>query len=102
MDAALEKRRKVNQGKISKSAFSTCLFSLALTLGLAGSSWAQPTIIRRIAVLTPGGGFGSVVEGLRQGLASLGYEEGKQVNFIIEDTKMETLDPVKAAMRLVA
>lgn len=102
MDAALEKRRKVNQGKISKSALGTFLFSLALTLGLTGSSWAQPTNLRRIGVLTPGGGFGSVVEGLRQGLASLGYEEGKQVNFIIEDTKMETLDPVKAAMRLVA
>jgi putative ABC transport system substrate-binding protein len=28
--------------------------------------------------------------------------EGKQVSFIVEDTKMEALDPVKAAMRLVA
>jgi putative ABC transport system substrate-binding protein len=52
-------------------------------------------------VLTPGGDFGAVLEGLRQGLAQLGYEEGKQISFIIEDTKMDTLDPVKSALRLV-
>jgi len=61
---------------------------------------AQPSGYR-IGVLTPGGDFGPVLEGLRQGLAQLGYEEGKQINFIIEDTKMETLDPVKSAMRLL-
>ena len=61
---------------------------------------AQPSGYR-IGVLIPGGDFGPVLEGLRQGLAQLGYEDGKQVTFIIEDTKMETLDPVKSAMRLL-
>jgi ABC-type uncharacterized transport system substrate-binding protein len=92
----------VNQGKISKSAFGIFLLSVVLTLGFINSSQAQSTSVRRIGVLTPGGDFGAVLEGLRQGLAQLGYVEGKQVSFIVEDTKMEALDPVKAAMRLVA
>ncbi len=75
---------------------------LHLLFCLVGSSWAQSTAPRRIGVLTPGGDFGAVLEGLRQGLAQLGYVEGKQITFIVEDTKMETLDPVKAAMRLLA
>ncbi len=78
------------------------LLSIALTLMLVCSSWAQSTAVRRIGVLTPGGDFGPVLEGLREGLAQLGYVEGKQVSFIVEDTKMEALDPVKAAMRLIA
>jgi len=56
----------------------------------------------RIGVLTPGGDFAPVLDGLRQGLAKLGYVEGRQVSFIVEDTKMEALEPVKAAMRLIA
>jgi len=56
----------------------------------------------RIGVLTPGGVFAPVREGLRQGLAQLGYVEGRQESFIVEDTKMEALEPVKAAMRLIA
>jgi putative ABC transport system substrate-binding protein len=78
------------------------LVSITLTLILVCSSWAQSKAVRRIGVLTPGGDFGAVLEGLRHGLAQLGYVEGKQVTFIIEDTKMETLDPVTAVMRLIA
>jgi len=81
---------------------SALLLAISFTVLLDRSSWAQPAAIRRIGVLTPGGDFAPVIEGLRQGLAQLGYEEGKQVTFIIEDTKMETLDPLKAALRLVA
>src|SRR3990170_4025814 len=85
-----------------KRALSVLLLPIALTLLLLGSSWAQSTGVQRIGVLTPGGDFGAVLEGLRQGLAQLGYLEGKQVSLIIEDTKMEPLDPVQAAMRLIA
>jgi len=87
---------------VSDRVLSTVLLSILFTIMFACSSQAQPTAIRRIGVLTPGGDFGSVVEGLRQGLAEAGYEEGKQITLIVEDTKMETLDPVKAALRLVA
>jgi len=68
----------------------------------AGSPVGAQTSGYRIGVLTPGGDFAPVLEGLRQGLAQLGYVEGRQVSFIVEDTKMEALDPVKAAMRLIA
>ena len=88
--------------RVSDRVLSTVLLSILFTVVFACSIQAQPTAIRRIGVLTPGGDFGSVVEGLRQGLAEAGYEEGKQITLIVEDTKMETLDPVKAALRLVA
>jgi putative tryptophan/tyrosine transport system substrate-binding protein len=83
-------------------ALAALLLPLAFTLISVCSSRAQSPDVRRIGVLTPGGDFAAVLEGLRHGLAQLGYVEGKQVAFIIEDTKMETIDPVKAAMRLIA
>jgi len=72
------------------------------TILFAGSPVGAQTSGYRIGVLTPGGDFAPVLEGLRQGLAQLGYVEGRQVSFIVEDTKMEALEPVKAAMRLIA
>ena len=92
----------MNQSKSFEPALITLVLSIAFTLILACSSWAQSMDVRRIGVLTPGGDFATVLEGLRQGLAQLGYVEGKQVSFIVEDTKMEALDPVQAAMRLIA
>jgi putative ABC transport system substrate-binding protein len=91
----------MKRSKTIKRALSSLLLPMALTLILVCSSWAQSPAMRRIGVLTPGGDFAPVLEGLRQGLAQLGYVEGKQVTFIIEDTKMETLDPVKSAMKLL-
>src|SRR6266550_3034214 len=91
-----QRRGNMKHGKSFK-----LLLSIAFTLMLVCSSWAQSTAVRRIGVLTPGGDFAPVLEGLRQGLAQLGYLEGKQITLIVEDTKMETLDPVKAAMRLI-
>ncbi len=85
-----------------KRALSILLLALTYTFMLACFSWAQSTTVGRIGVLTPGGDFAPVLEGMRQGLAQLGYVEGKQIILIVEDTKMETLDPVNAATRLVA
>jgi putative ABC transport system substrate-binding protein len=75
---------------------------LALGISVIGVSpvVAQSSLVR-IGVLTPGLNFGPALEGLRQGLAQLGYEEGKQVTFIVEDTKMEVQDLVKPAMKLI-
>jgi len=42
-----------------------------------------------------------VLVGLRQGLAQLGFVEGKQITINVEDTKSDTLDPVKATLRLL-
>ena len=91
----MKRRRSVER------ALSTLLCSIALTLMPAGSAGAQSTAMHRIGVLTPGGDFAPVLEGLRQGLAELGYVEGKEITFIVEDTKMETQDPVKLATRLL-
>jgi ABC-type uncharacterized transport system substrate-binding protein len=84
-----------------KRALSAPLLPIALTLMLVCSSWAQSPAVRRIGVLTPGGSLTPVLDGLRQGLAQLGYVEGKQITFVVEDTTMETLDPVKATKRLI-
>ena len=83
-----------------KVLFDVAFLTIWMTVMGGSAVGAQPSGYR-IGVLTPGGDFGPVLEGLRQGLAQLGYEEGKQISFIIEDTKMETLDPVKSAMRLL-
>src|SRR6266576_876942 len=85
-----------------RRALNILVLTATYTFTLACFSWAQSTAVRRIGVLTPGGDFAPVLEGLRQGLAQLGYVEGKQIILIVEDTKMETLDPVNAATRLVA
>ena len=85
----------------SINALKILFLSVALTLFFVSSSWAQSTEMRRIGVLTPGGDFGPAFEGLRQGLAQLGYHDGKQVRFIVEDTEMETRDPVQATRRLL-
>lgn len=55
----------------------------------------------KIAVLTPGLAFDSVLDGLREALAQAGFEEGKQLTFLIEDTKGEFTDLAQRAVRLV-
>jgi len=91
----------MNQSKSFELALITVLLSIAFTLMPACSSWAQSPAMLRIGVLTPGGDFAPALDGLRQGLTQLGYVEGKQITFFVEDTKMETLDPVKSAMKLL-
>jgi putative ABC transport system substrate-binding protein len=54
----------------------------------AAASWAQSAPYR-VGVLTPGINFTPVFDGLREGLDRLGYKEGGNVTFIIEDTKGE-------------
>jgi putative ABC transport system substrate-binding protein len=55
-----------------------------------------------IAVLTSGQSFDPVLQGLREGLARAGYEEGKQLTFMIEDTKGVVSGLAERAARLVA
>lgn len=57
----------------------------------------------RIGIFTPGLSFDAVREGLVEGLAHLGYVEGKSVTFVVEDTKGSTSDlPARAAMLMAA
>jgi putative tryptophan/tyrosine transport system substrate-binding protein len=56
----------------------------------------------RVAVLTPGLPFSLALEGLREGLAQLGYHEGKDLAFLIEDTHGDVANLASRTARLVA
>lgn len=43
-----------------------------------------------IGVLTPGGGYAPVLDGLREGLTKFGYREGKNLTLTVADTNGET------------
>lgn len=74
---------------------------LAFFAFLAGASPAgAQSPVYRVAVLTPGLTFGPVMEGLRDGLARLGYQEGRNVTFIVEETKGAVLDLPRRAAKL--
>jgi putative ABC transport system substrate-binding protein len=45
--------------------------------------------VNRVGVIHQGGPYKVVVDGLRDGLAQLGYEEGKQILLEIRDTKSD-------------
>src|SRR5690348_10549082 len=81
---------------ISKIFFIFVLFSLWFGEVIA----AQPAKPYRIGVLFPGGAQYETLNGLREGLKELGLEEGKQVVFVIKDTKGETAAAEEAAKAL--
>lgn len=55
----------------------------------------------RIAVLTPGVTYAPALEGLRESLSRLGYWEGKNISFIVDETKAGASDLVSRAKKLV-
>jgi putative tryptophan/tyrosine transport system substrate-binding protein len=55
----------------------------------------------RIAVLTAGLIAGPAVEGLREGLAQLGYTEGKNIAYMVEDAQGEVASLANRAAKLV-
>jgi putative ABC transport system substrate-binding protein len=56
----------------------------------------------RVAVLTPGLSFEPVQTGLQEGLALLGYKEGKNITFMVNDTKGSTVDLASRVAKLLA
>jgi len=56
----------------------------------------------RIAVLTPGLAYTPVHKGLQDGLALLGYKEGQNIIFIVEDTQESTAGLPQRADKLLA
>jgi putative ABC transport system substrate-binding protein len=62
---------------------------------------AQPPTYH-IGVLTAGLTFEPVFVGLREGLARLGYHEGRNVGFVIEDTHGQIAELAQPAARLVS
>src|SRR5215510_8409297 len=78
-----------------KAALASILFAGAL-LAVAVAVEAQQAKVYRVGVIQPAAPFSAIVEGLRDGLKELGYEDGKQVRLEIRDTKGD-LNAVKEA-----
>src|SRR5437899_2813325 len=62
-------------------------------------AYAQQAKIYRVGVIHQGGPYNVVVDGLRDGLRQLGYEEGKHIVLEIRDTKSD-LKLVEEAARI--
>ena len=68
-----------------------------LLFALCFSAEAQQTKVYRVGVIHQGGPYNAVVDGLRDGLRQLGYEEGKQILLEIRDTKSDPKHVEEAA-----
>ena len=77
------------------------VFSLLLTVLLPPvfPAEAQQAKVYRVGVIHQGGPYGAVVDGLRDGLRQLGYEDGKHILLEIRDTKAD-LKLVEEAARI--
>jgi putative ABC transport system substrate-binding protein len=69
--------------KITGLALCSMLFALSVP------AEAQQTKVYRLGVIYQGGPYKAVVDGMREGLRQLGYEEGKQILLEIRDTKSD-------------
>jgi putative tryptophan/tyrosine transport system substrate-binding protein len=77
------------------------ILAASLILGLFAaplSVEAQQARVYRVGVVLHGGSYSAALEGLRDGLRDLGFEEGKQFVFHVRDTKGD-LKAVDAAAR---
>jgi putative ABC transport system substrate-binding protein len=63
---------------------------------------AAQTSVPTVGVLTPGGTYEPVFNGLREGLEKLGYRENREVRFIVEDTRGSLDTLAERAVKLVA
>ena len=75
------------------------IFCVALVLlsALSSPAKAQQPKTYRIGVLLPGGLWYEAIDGLRDGLKKLGFEEGKQYTLAIRDMKGDVKAAAEAA-----
>jgi putative tryptophan/tyrosine transport system substrate-binding protein len=73
---------------------------LSLTLGSVRFAEAQQSKVYRVGVVTAGGAWHEVIDGLRIGLRQLGLEEGKQFTLSVRDTKGDTKSEEEVARNL--
>jgi hypothetical protein len=94
-------RHDIEPAGQSMSASRTVL-GVALMLGLLaapdGAVGQTPGTVRRVGIIHQGGVYAVMVDGLRQGLRELGFEEDKHVVLDIRDTGGD-LKAVTAAAR---
>src|SRR5215813_9524221 len=79
-----------------KRAVMRSIVVAVMLLAMAVIAEAQQAKVYRVGVIQPAAPFSAIVEGLRDGLKELGYEDGKQVRLEIRDTKGD-LNAVKEA-----
>jgi putative ABC transport system substrate-binding protein len=72
----------------------------SLILRFLPSAQAQQTKLYHVGVVTAGGAWHEVIDGLRDGLKQLGFEEGKQFTLAIRDTKGNAKAAEEAAKNL--
>jgi putative tryptophan/tyrosine transport system substrate-binding protein len=77
------------KSKIQNPKWAGFLTTLILLLGCVVMADAQQAKVYRVGVIHQGGPYRAVVDGLRDGLRQLGYEEGKQILLEIRDTKSD-------------
>ena len=89
--------------RLARRCGGTILLAIALALMLVHPSWAETKRVVKIGVLTPGMIFGPVFRGLQERLNRLGYKNGQNITFIVEDTKGSTSNlPVRVGKLLEA
>ncbi len=71
----------------------------ALLVG--GSPVGAQSPHHRVAVLTPGGAFSPALEGFQEGVAQLGYQEGNNIVFMVEDAQGEVAGLSSRAAKIV-
>jgi len=99
------KRTKMQTKRMRRTRFLRLWFGavvlavavLCVSVALAG---AQPRQYR-VAVLTPGGSFNLALEGLREGLTQLGYHEGNNLAFMVEDVQGKVASLASDAAKIV-
>src|SRR5215510_8959567 len=72
---------------MKKKITTVALCAMLLTLCVPVD--AQQAKVYRVGVIYQGGPYKAIVDGLRDGLRQLGYEEGKQIVLEIRDTKSD-------------
>jgi putative ABC transport system substrate-binding protein len=77
---------KMENRKICQMAFGILIVVIAM-VGAPASLFGAQLHNARIGVFTPGLTLGPVRDGMEEGLARLGHVGGKNIEFIVEDTK---------------
>jgi putative tryptophan/tyrosine transport system substrate-binding protein len=95
-------RVKSNRLRLIWRSAGAVTLGIALILTVPDPSGAETKRVARIAVLTPGMAFDPVFQGFQEGLSRLGYKEGKDVTFIVEDTKGSSADLAPRLAKLLA
>jgi putative ABC transport system substrate-binding protein len=77
------------KSKIQNRKWAEMVAIVVTFMMCGGVTNAQQTKVYRLGVIHQGGPYVGVVDGLRDGLRQLGYEEGKQIRLEIRDTKSD-------------